>query len=277
MNVGEVCRAAPALGRVALFGGLLLGVGGIAASCSPAASDRADGGRVAGQAAAAEEPDTDGSQAAAVTGRVRMARLSVDLTGPDSIISVRVRYELSMLPSVREIPLRALAFAGATFRNVIARVDDREIRILLRRSSGSPLVSGVVPLEVNELTSSLDLEYEVVERVFRGDDFDISVPVLLVDWPLEGTRPGLFIATTRMPVDYALVEVFPTVPLRHSEQAAVREYELEMQVVPSLVRFRGRLGTPPVVTFARTVDLAAIAVILLGCFLGWWGLRGARQ
>ena len=83
----------------------------------------------------------------------------------------------------------------------------------------------------------------------------------------------MFIASVTIPADFSVVETFPTVPKTVAEVEDQRTYDFRVQVVPSMVRFRGHVGDPPLLTFARKVDLGVLAILLIAGAFGWRGLR----
>lgn len=109
-----------------------------------------------------------------------------------------------------------------------------------------------------------------------GSDFDAVIPVIRVDWPPEASREALFTARVSLPPDWSVVEVFPMVPREVAERDGERVHALSLPVVPSMVRLRGRVGDPPVLTLGRWVDLGVLSVILAAGLLGWRGLRRPR-
>lgn len=215
-------------------------------------------------------------------GRVLHAR--VHAVVPESrdggaMTEVSVRYRLAIDTRVREIPLRGLAFFGAAPRDVRATIGGESGPLDLddRRE---PLLTGQVDLPASRGsgdTLELELSYRLTAAIpAAGQSFDLVLPVLYVDWPPAGAPADMLQARIVLPADYSIQESFPTVPREISTRGGQRRYDLDLQTVPSMIRFRGHAGDPPLLTFSRLVDLGVVAILALAAALGWAALRRER-
>lgn len=189
---------------------------------------------------------------------------------------VRLVYRLLPAPGSETVPLKGLAFFGNRPEELEASLDGRTPAPVALESprdgllrAGVPLPAGAAGGETIDLTLTYRLDRAIPEE---ARDFDLVLPVLYVDWRPLGAPEDMFVASVTIPSDYSVVETFPTVPKQVTTAGGERTYDFRVQVVPSMVRFRGHVGEPPLLTFARKVDLGVVFVLMVAGGLGWWGL-----
>ena len=187
-----------------------------------------------------------------------------DLTD-DAHTEVRLKYQLRLEPGTETIHVRAISFFGAELDGVRAHLGGSSHPVRLDRSVRSLQRAGI-PVPVH-LRGGAETELEITYRVSRnarlGDAFDIALPVLMVDGTPAGSPENFFAAEALIPAGYAIVESFPTVPRSVEVVGGDRRYALQLQVIPSLVRWRGQVGRAPLINFERVVDAVAVGTILL--------------
>jgi hypothetical protein len=192
---------------------------------------------------------------------------------------VQLRYRLVTDAPVREIPIRGMAYFGADPAEVQAMVGGTRSRPEMD-AGRAPLVTGVVRLPGGTGagdTLELELSYLLPAAIpAEGGGFDIVLPLLYVDWPPAGAPAGMLEAAIVLPAEYSIQESFPTVPREITTEGGSRRYDLRLQAVPSMIRFRGHEGDPPLLTFGRLVDLGVIALLAVLAGLGWRALRRER-
>lgn len=187
-----------------------------------------------------------------------------DLTD-DAHTEVRLKYQLRVRPGTETIQVRAISFFGAELDGVRARLGRSWHPVRMDRTGPSLQQAGIpVP---SDLRGGGEVEMEISYRVTRnarlGDAFDIALPVLLVDGTPAGSPEDFFTAEALIPAGYTIVESFPTVPRTSVVVGEDRRYGLQLQVIPSLVRWRGQVGQAPLINFERIVDAVAVGTILL--------------
>lgn len=245
----------------------------IAASLAAGLLLVAGAGPLTAQEAAEQEPEPP----SLVLGVELEARIGSAGPGSGAPTRVRVRYRLAPATGVGMVPLKGLGFFGARPAAVGVRFGDGPTRSVALQNprgdllSATPAIPGV-PAAGDTL--SLLLTYEL-EQAISPDAraFDLVLPVIYVDWPPAGAPEDMFAARVTIPADYTVVEAFPTVPKEVTVDGDRRSYTFGVQVVPSMVRFRGHVGEAPLLTFARKVDLAVVLILLVAGGLGWRGLR----
>lgn len=202
----------------------------------------------------------------------------IGAAGADGLSASRVRlvYRLLPAPGSETVPLKVLAFFGNRPEELEASLDGRTPAPVALESPRDGLLRAGVPLPAGAAggeTITLTLSYRVDRAIpEEARDFDLVLPILYVDWRPLGAPEDMFVASVTIPSDYSVVETFPTVPKQVTAAGGERTYDFRVQVVPSMVRFRGHVGEPPLLTFARKVDLGVVFVLLVAGGFGWWGL-----
>lgn len=218
----------------------------------------------------------------ATAGRVLSARFEarVPEAEPDaSSTEVTIRYRLVADTTVRRVPVKGMAFFEVTPADVRAQAGGQRAPIGLEVKRG-PLLAGGVDLPTALAPGDslkLILTYRLPAAIpTTGGRFDVVLPLLFVDWKPAGAPEGLLEAAIELPAKYSIQESFPTVPRTITTQRGVRRYDLQLQAVPSLIRFRGHAGEPPFFTFSRLVDLGVLALLGVVGAWGWLALRRQR-
>ena len=196
--------------------------------------------------------------------------LTADLPDGDADIQVRVQYEVALAETTRAIPLRGLAFFGTTPRALAAFADTVALALRWEASDG-PLLAGEIsfPTRLRRAGAfAFTLEY-ALPRPPAARTFDVSIPVLFVDWRPTEAPQDFFVAEVTLPATYSLVEAFPTVLNQEIADDERQRYLFSLQVLPSLVRLRGYVGQAPLLTTARAIDLGVLAVLLLVALVSW--------
>lgn len=202
------------------------------------------------------------------------ARIGAAEGGAPAQSRVQLVYRLLPAPGVDSVPLKGLAFFGNRPEGVEAAFEGRApAHVPLDSPRGDllrarlPLPSDAAPGDTVALTLSYALDRAIPEE---ARDFDLVLPVLYVDWRPLGAPGDMFVATVRIPANYSVVETFPTVPKNVSAAGGERSYDFRVQVIPSMIRFRGHVGEPPLLTFARKVDAGVVLILLAAGAFGWW-------
>lgn len=176
------------------------------------------------------------------------------------IANVRLEYRLEMDPAVDDLRLYGLAFAGANPVEVRAAVDGVRAPVEMDAPSAGRLAGRVrLPVERAD-TLRLRLTYRV-RHAGGGESYNMAVPLLLPQATPTGAPSDFFTATLDLPAHHAIVESFPVLPAR-TERAARATWDLQLQVVPAVVRWRAHTGAAPPLRFTRVVDLLALFVLL---------------
>lgn len=198
---------------------------------------------------------------------VRSARLLADFTEGGREAEVTVEYVVEGVTGA-PLPLELLRFGSA--RVEALRVEEPAGALTLGDAPRGRRMVGEVTLDEapEDGTARLRLRYRLRGLLTDdGGDFRAHVPLLVLARPPGEAMPGLFHAEVRVPARWRLSEAFPT-GLEGGEAAAgVRGYEVDLQVVPSVVSFRGRAdgtwrpGLPLVLDLGAGLLLLAFAVV----------------
>jgi hypothetical protein len=210
-------------------------------------------------------------------GALMAIRMRVEIRHPASELEVRLRHELEIEPGTREIPLRGVAFFGTELTEVAAISDGSTLPVHMD-DSGTSLLSGNLVLPNTLLARrrvTLDLTYGVsnANRGSSEEGFDLTVPLLLVDWRPVAATDTFFTARILLSADHHIAEFFPTIPTTSKEVDGVREHTIVVPAVPGLLRLRGGEGSHPFLTFNHMLDLGVLLVIGLLSVAGWRRLR----
>lgn len=212
------------------------------------------------------------SPVAALQGEVRNVAMAAVAAGDGAPTRVELVYEIALEGDAEEVPLRWISFGGAA--PAALRAEAGGVELPIRLGQGRHLLAGAASLPPGPAAAGDDIRLVVTydlpgPRPGAGEAFDLVLPVLLADLPVRLAAGDMFTAEVRVPADWAIVETFPTVPARVTAEAGWKSWKIGLQVIPSVVRVRGVVGSPPLLAFARRVDLAVVAVILAAGVLAW--------
>lgn len=208
-----------------------------------------------------------------------------------------VTYHIRIEAGIEEIPLLGLHFLGARVGPLEASLDGAPLTLHrvgetsdsprssapvvsgttepdARRSGREPSANGASPLYSAVLrlpepvaeagVRRLRISYTISDALrLDGNAFDLVFPILILNWPPTMAPPDMFRARLSLPHDLNIASAFPTVS-RTSEVFDGRRVEsFQLQVTPSVVRFRGFAGRMPFLTHGLMVDLG-VALVLMG-------------
>lgn len=254
----------------------------------------ADGAPSAERSASPSESAEPDGRDAANGGRVLGVTLSADIRD-DGTTAVLIEYRLETPDPLGPILLRGLAYDGRVPRDVEATFDGGPADVEWL-PAGLPALRGRVtpgpgadPADAarpaaagGSSTRSLVFRYRIDSGsgapTGEAATVDVRLPVILVDWPPAAAPEEFFQARIAIPPGMAIVERFPTVPLRPEPAAggARATVRMSLPAAPSVLRFRlARGASGP--TFATRVDLAVIAVLLLLGAVAWRGFRASGR
>lgn len=202
------------------------------------------------------------------------AHLIAEVPDDHSDIQVRIQYEVVLAETTQTIPLRGLSFLGTTPRAPAAFADTVALPLHLDTSE-APLLAGATALPTTLRragTFAFTLEY-ALPRSPEAHAFDISLPILFVDWLPTGAPQDFFQAEITLPSTYSLTEAFPTVLNREVADGGQTRYQFSLQVLPSMVRLRGYVGRAPLLTTARAIDLGVLALLVIVALISWRRFR----
>lgn len=239
------------------------------------------------------------AQAQEPPGEPLEVRFEADAVPATEPVRVTESYRLRLEAGVERIPLLGLHFLGARIEALEAELDGASLAFETSAVAGeqgastapgspgaqggssrrSPLFLGDLRLPRPIASSGeheLTLRYEVRDALRRREAaFDLVVPVLVVDWPPTTAPPDMFGARLLMPADHHITSAFPTVDRATEVRDGARAESFRLQVTPSVIRYRGTVGEPPVLTRGRLVDLG-VGLFLLG-LLAWGMVRWRRS
>jgi hypothetical protein len=166
---------------------------------------------------------------------VRSARVTIDLTAAEGSASVLVEYALEGARAGGSVSIELLGFDEAFTDEVEVVGGDR---IVLWPATGSRRSATVtLPNELGPGPVRMGFAYRIEAAVRRaGERFHARVPVLTIAAPPVAGVGDVFAADVRLPEGWTVADAFP------SGLAARDPGQLEatLQVVPSVVRVRGR-------------------------------------
>jgi hypothetical protein len=198
--------------------------------------------------------------------RLEHALAQVEIAPGSMDATVVVRYALALAQPADTIRVRAIPFFGLRPAAVTATVDGGGAMVDLAGGDGARLAGTIVPRAGAPVGRAIELvlRYTVVGAVAAEDRrLDVRVPLLLVDAAPASSDDGFFSAELHVPSGIAVVESFPTVPLRQDTAPAGTRYALVLPAVPSLLRWRATDGPAPLLSFVAGVDLFLLALILV--------------
>jgi hypothetical protein len=208
------------------------------------------------------------------------ADLVIEWDGPDTDPVVRLRLDIEVAPGTRAIPLRGLEFSGAIPADVSASADGAPLVVRMDQTRASPLVEGEVELPSGRGDAGIEIEirYRVLAATVVDDgESTVAVPLLLPEWKTAGSTGDVFRAQIRIPPEYHIAEVFPTVPAQVTEDDRGKVYAISIPAIPALVRFDSGIGPAPLLGFTRSIDLLLFGLIAALALLGARQLRSTAR
>lgn len=216
-------------------------------------------------------------------GRVLAARFSARIPEAGSErrpTTVEIEYRVVADRDVDRVPIKGLTFFDVTPNELRASVEGIEATSHLGRERGALFVGAVELPETVPAGDSLELtlSYQIPTAIPEAEGgFDIVLPILFVDWKPAGAPEDMLQVSIHLPSEYSVQEAFPTVPKEISTREGTRQYDFQLQTVPSLIRLRGEAGAPSFLTFSRLVDLGVVLLLGIIAAFGWQALRRERN
>jgi len=208
---------------------------------------------------------------------VRSVDMDIDLTSGDGAAQVVLRYELNPVDDEHHEPtgplqLEVLGFGEAAVDRLATQSGDS---VELWPAQGARRAAAVMPPASPTASGiqMLELSYRVTAAVeVEGDRVRVRVPVVTGPPLVPGTS-GDFSARLRLPSEWIVVEGFPA-GFRRDDDGW---WSVRLQVTPSMVGLRGRIGGGwrPSVPFA--VDLLTVLVLLGFSVVGWRHLSAVAR
>lgn len=190
---------------------------------------------------------------------------------------MRIVYELRVPAGVERVPLSVLEMGTGRLGHARARVGEGADAPVSWEAADGPARSALVAVPSGRGPDPvrMELSYRVRDAVeSRAGDLRVRVPVALVSWPPEEALPGTFRARALLPDTLHVTGTFPTVLGEVREASGGRRaYAFDLQVVPGVVVVEMTPGGRPLLTFARGLDAAVMALLLVLGVLGFGALR----
>lgn len=204
------------------------------------------------------------------------ARFEADLTAADGAADVTMRYVFATeaggtLPLDVPINLELLGFDEATTNRFTADGTDVE----LWPTTGSHRAAAVyAPPAAGGSSLSMELRYRI-ERAVVDDGGKLRGRIPVLSGPSAPTAGGddAFEARLILPEHWAPSEGFPS-GLRVQSDGS---YTVTLQVVPSVVGFRGRSDGVRRPGLPLLVDLLTLVILVSFSAFGWRHLRGVAR
>lgn len=209
-------------------------------------------------------------KADAVEGSIKSLKASIESTLSDHIAEVTLDYSLEIKENTKYIPLSALIFSNTTIESLEASSNGIHCPVTLDQSNATS-ISGFInlpeSLEMGE-EMTLVINYCVPGSVYlHENNFELMVPIVVVDWKPERAIINVFEATINVPDKVFVEEHFPSTPITSEFNENIMTMSLQLQAIPSLIRVKGKIGEPTYFTFTRKVDLTILFILLIFCFL----------
>ncbi|MFW6079464.1 MAG: hypothetical protein ACODAE_07585 [Gemmatimonadota bacterium] len=191
---------------------------------------------------------------------------------------VDARYGVAVRAGTDTVRLRTIVFAGARPSRVEAWVHGERASVSPGGTRGRDLTFLLeIPRTVpRDRRLVVRLRYGVTRPgAVDGDRFDVVVPLILPEAPPSAASERLFTGEIRLPAGWTVVEAFPTVrrTVRADAGGATRTHGFDLQAVPAMLRWRGRIGESTGVPLDRAVDLATLGAFLVFVIVGYGWLR----
>ncbi|MFW6079072.1 MAG: hypothetical protein ACODAE_05585 [Gemmatimonadota bacterium] len=198
--------------------------------------------------------------------------------GPAGGAVVDARYGVAVRAGTDTVRLRTIVFADSRPSRVEAWVHGEPASVSPGGTQGRDLTFLLeVPRTVpRDRRLVVRLRYAVTRPgLVDGDRFDVVVPLILPEAPPSDAPERLFTGEVRLPSEWTVVEAFPTVPrsTRTNGDGATATHTFDLQAVPAMLRWRGRLGDPPAISLDRAVDIATLGAFLCILVFGYGWLR----
>jgi len=160
--------------------------------------------------------------------------------------------------------LQALPFTDIEFSNLKLKFEDFESSFTLASNANQLLESNLMVEQVSREMAEIEVSYTV-----RNANAMIRVPLIFLPLTPKSTQDDLFRATIHIPLEFELVDSFPTVIDDSRKAASGNVYEVLLPVIPSMLRLdvaktsKGRVGTTEI------LDAFVIGVLLFLGIIGW--------
>lgn len=184
----------------------------------------------------------------------------------ESTAKVMMNYNVHVEEGIKTIPIKAILFSNTTIDGITAEVDGMPLHVDFDMTDDLAM-NGEIKLENLSSSSSdllVDIEYTVGNAlVFNGDKFDVNLPVIATTWPPEDATPGVFLGHVQLPEAVTITEGFPTSFTEESDG----KVNVQLQVVPALVSFKGTTGIPTMFTYHNVVNFSVVSLIVISVFI----------
>jgi hypothetical protein len=204
--------------------------------------------------------------------KVGSARLQADLTGAGRAAAVRLEYTLSGVAAGDSVAVTLLDFGLAIPLEV--RVGEAGEAVRVPVSLGAARRARLPVQAAGDGGARLVVAYTIPLPPDAGRGTAVAhLPLLTVDGPSEGARPGLFQAEVHVPPEWTVTEAFPTGLAPAGADGALRA---GLPVVPSVVTVRFRTGGDRGVPLPLALNVVAGVCIALVGIAGWRQLSPRR-
>ena len=132
----------------------------------------------------------------------------------------------------------------------------------LRIAGQIDLPESVVP----DTSLSFILNYKLINARQQGNDqFRINIPLLWIENSILESSKEFFEAHLVVPEKYYVKDSFPVNARPCSIQNDPRHNCLNLQVLPTFLRYRGLIGHNPTFTVINLIDYSILSLLVVAC------------
>ena len=195
------------------------------------------------------------------------ARLEAIVFDQQDTINVSIKYQLSKAAGASTIRYTGLEAFGTKIKDISATFNSTNMPLSsevkqLRIEGEIDLPESVIP----DTSVSFILNYKLINARQQGNDhFNINIPLLWIEnSSLESSRE-FFEAHLVVPEKYYVKDSFPVNAGPCSVQNDPRHNCLNLQVLPTFLRYRGQIGHNPTFTMINVLDYSILSLLVVAC------------
>ena len=219
----------------------------------------------------------DGPQ---LTTRTTKARLKAIVDEPSQQIDVSIAYELHKTPGLTHISLTGIKAFNTQIQDINAFFDSDKVKV---HSQVDPLVVKgkfeLPPALAQDSIVSFVLSYTLLQALKQeGQEVDIQIPLLWIKNSYLDSKKTLFNAHLVVPEAHYINESFPGTSRPCYSNSDTRHYCVNLQALPTFIRFRGTIGQYPPFSAIKALDYGIIVMLISTCvFFGLLLIRKQRK
>ena len=195
------------------------------------------------------------------------ARLEATVADQQDTINVSIKYQLSKAAGASSIRYTGLEAFGTKIKDISATFKSTNVPLTsvvnhLRIEGQIDLPDSLVP----DTSLSFVLNYKLTNARQQGNDqFNINIPLLWIENSSLESSKEFFEAHLVVPEKYYVKESFPVNTGPCSVENDPRHNCLQLQVLPTFLRYRGLIGHNPTFTVINVLDYSILGLLVVAC------------